>query len=153
MYNTYYYCSLGRGSTRIQRDCVNALMPIARLEGGLLAPLLAKYFWVFKFVKDEEKADKFTALHNTYAAPVYQLFVDLGGLYVKLGQVSGTFLSCSSRRHEMHANIQDSYFVLMSDFMSSDVSFNTFSEGSAHQGHPRRSHVTAIVALRVMCFN
>eukprot|EP00041_Stephanoeca_diplocostata_P013993 m.251387 g.251387 ORF g.251387 m.251387 type:complete len:601 (-) comp19537_c0_seq3:804-2606(-) len=63
--------------------------PGARREArfwGLLAPLLAKYFWVFKFVKDEDKAEKFTALHDMYAEPVYQLFVDLGGLYVKLGQ-------------------------------------------------------------------
>eukprot|EP00835_Amoeboradix_gromovi_P007009 NODE_989_length_2510_cov_0.196429.p1 type:complete len:366 gc:universal NODE_989_length_2510_cov_0.196429:661-1758(+) len=58
---------------------------------GILAPIFARYKYVeyiTKDLSDEDQAERFRELHVKYAPTVLELFFNLRGLFIKLGQVA-----------------------------------------------------------------
>jgi predicted unusual protein kinase regulating ubiquinone biosynthesis (AarF/ABC1/UbiB family) len=51
-------------------------------------PIIAHYRYVnWRYVDENEQMRQFEQLHLKYAKPVLDLFLSLGGLYIKMGQV------------------------------------------------------------------
>eukprot|EP00035_Acanthoeca_spectabilis_P039285 m.60802 g.60802 ORF g.60802 m.60802 type:complete len:421 (-) comp9528_c0_seq2:547-1809(-) len=54
---------------------------------SVIGPCIARYVWVDKMVDDpEERSRRNQALNEAHAKPVVDLFMELGGPYIKLGQ-------------------------------------------------------------------
>lgn len=76
--------------------CVRASRYVAAEPGvrrelrfwSVIGPCIARYVWVHKMVDDpEERSRRNQALNEAHAKPVVDLFMELGGPYIKLGQV------------------------------------------------------------------
>lgn len=62
---------------------------------GVIGPCIARYVWVGKTVDDPtERRQRYDELHDAYATPVVDLFMELGGPYIKLGQVQSVSTIC-----------------------------------------------------------
>jgi predicted unusual protein kinase regulating ubiquinone biosynthesis (AarF/ABC1/UbiB family) len=81
---------LSRACVRVHVRRYVVAEPGARREvrfWSVAGPCVARYVWLYRTVKDpDQRRPMAEELHARYAKPIVNLFMELGGPYVKLGQ-------------------------------------------------------------------